>query len=226
MIGFRVHSHPGRVSGDLVQAFRALPVANVSDVMSRLHGGGPLLHARHDGTVLSGAAVTVRTRPGDNLMIHKALDIAEPGDVIVVDAGGDTTQAVVGELMVAHAIRRRLGGMVIYGAIRDAAAIAAGDFPVFSTAINHRGPYKDGPGEVNAPISLAGMIVAPGDLMLGDSDGVVCVPRDAAQAVHDAAVKKAAAEEKQMAQTVDGTLDRSRIDTVLAEKGCVLDERD
>jgi regulator of RNase E activity RraA len=206
-----------------VEAFRALPVANVSDVMGRLSGGGAGLRMRHGGGALSAPAVTVRTRPGDNLMIHKAIDIARPGDAIVVDAGGDLTNAVVGELMVAHAIRRGIAGFVINGAIRDAGAIRRGDFPVFAAGVSHRGPYKDGPGTVNAPIALSGMVVAAGDLILGDEDGVIAVPAGEARRVLDAAARKAAAEEKQMSETRAGTLDRSWVDRTLREKGCVVD---
>jgi regulator of RNase E activity RraA len=223
MIGFHVHAHPGRVSPEIVRAFHGLPVANVSDVMSRMAGGGPLLLPRHSGNAMAGPAVTVKTRPGDNLMIHKAIDIAQRGDIIVVDAGGDLTNAVIGELMVAHARFRGIAGMVIYGAIRDAGTIRKGDFPVFSIGITHCGPYKDGPGTVNAPIALNGMMVAPGDLVLGDEDGVVAVPKAHAKAICDAAVKKAAAEEKQMQQTLTGSMDRSWIDRTLREKGCVVE---
>ncbi len=91
-----------------------------------------------------GPAITVKSRPGDNLMVHKALDIAEPGDIVVVDASGDLTNAIIGELMVAHAIQRRLGGIVIFGAIRDSEELSAGSFPVFAAGVTHRGPYKDG----------------------------------------------------------------------------------
>jgi len=223
MIGFHVHAHPGRVSRQLADAFKELPVANVSDVMSRLAGGGPQLHARHSGGVLSGPALTVKTRPGDNLMIHKALDIAEPGDVIVVDADGDITNALIGELMVAHARYRKVAGMVIYGAIRDIGAIRAGDFPVFSTGISHRGPYRDGPGTVNASISLGGMIVSPGDLILGDDDGVVSIPKGEADAIHEAALEKAEAEDKHMQKTLIGALDRSWVDKTLRDKGCIIE---
>lgn len=223
MIGFHVHVHPGRVSAELVRAFRELPVANVSDVMSRLAGGGAKLQQRHGGGVLAGPAVTVKTRPGDNLMIHKAIDIAEPGDVIVVDADGDTTNAVIGELMVAHAKYRGIAGMIIHGAIRDADSIRQGDFPVFSSGVSHRGPYKDGPGTVNAVISLEGMIVSPGDLVLGDADGVVSIPKAEADAVLQSAIKKAAAEEKQMQQTLIGGMDRSWIDKTLRQKGCIVE---
>lgn len=223
MIGFHVHAHPSRVSPEIVKAFHGLPVANVSDVMSRMAGAGPLLLPRHGSGAMAGPAVTVKTRPGDNLMIHKAIDIAHPGDIIVVDADGDLTNAVIGELMVAHARYRGIAGMVIFGAIRDAGTIRQGDFPVFSTGISHRGPYKDGPGTVNATIALNGMVVAPGDLVLGDEDGVVAVPQAHAMAICEAAVKKAAAEEKQMQQTLTGSMDRSWIDKTLREKGCVVE---
>jgi regulator of RNase E activity RraA len=223
MIGFHVHAHPGRVSAALVRAFRDVPVANVSDVMSRLAGAGPALQQRHGSGVLAGPAVTVKTRAGDNLMIHKAIDIAQPGDIIVVDADGDTTNAVIGELMVAHAKYRGIAGMIIHGAIRDAGAIRQGDFPVFSTGISHRGPYKDGPGTVNAVISLGGMVVSPGDLMLGDADGVVSVPKGDAEAVLHAAIKKAEAEHKQMQETLIGGMDRSWVDRTLLAKGCIVE---
>lgn len=223
MIGFHVHAHPNRVSPEIIKAFAGLPVANVSDVMSRLAGAGPILLQRHGGGTMAGPAVTVKTRPGDNLMIHKAIDIAEPGDIIVVDADGDLSNALIGELMVAHARYRGLGGLVIYGAIRDVGVIAKGDFPVYAAGTNHRGPYKDGPGTVNAPIALCGMIVAPGDLILGDEDGVVAVPKAQAMEICEAAIKKAAAEAKQMQQTLTGSMDRSWIDRTLREKGCVVE---
>ena len=100
--------------------------------------------------------MTVKTRPGDNLMIHKALQLAKPGDVIVVDGGGDLTNALIGEIMIGDAIQRGLGDMVIYGAVRDSAWIAERDFPVFAAGVTHRGPYKDGPGEINVPIAVEG----------------------------------------------------------------------
>ncbi len=148
-IGFRIQAPARKSRAGLVAQFRECARGECE----RLHEPDafwrtvPAPHAC--GGVLAGPAVTVKTRPGDNLMIHKALDLAEPGDVVVVDGGGDLTNALIGELMIAHAIQRQLAGIVIYGAIRDAAAIRAGSFPVFATGIHHRGPYKDGPGEVN-----------------------------------------------------------------------------
>ena len=144
--------------------------------------------------MLSGAAFTVKTRPGDNLMIHKALLMAEPGDVIVVDGGGDLTNALVGELMLSHAMSIGVAGVVINGAVRDLGWIKANSFPVFAAGITHRGPYKDGPGEINVPISLAGMIIEPGDLVIGDDDGLLCVPFDHTDEVYRQAKAKNEAE--------------------------------
>ncbi len=223
MIGFRVCERKAVVPEEMIAAFREIPVANASDVMSRMTGGGADLRPRHAGGRLSGAALTVKTRPGDNLMIHKAIDMAGPGDVVIVDAGADNTNSLVGELMIAHATKRGLAGLVLNGAIRDAAWIAAQDMPVFSTGITHRGPYKDGPGEVNVAIAIAGMVVEPGDLVLGDDDGVLAIPREQAGDVLAAARKKAAAEEKQMNETLAGTLDRSWVDRVLKERNCVFE---
>ncbi|MCW3474658.1 RraA family protein [Limobrevibacterium gyesilva] len=220
--GFRIARRTRTVAPGLVTKFATVPVANVSDVMTRMTAGGAQLRPLHTGGGLAGPALTVKTRPGDNLMVHKAIDLAAPGDVIVVDAGGDLTNAIIGELMLAHAIRRGVGGFVIDGAVRDAAAIRAAHLPVFAAGVTHRGPYKDGPGEINLPIAINGMVVAPGDLILGDEDGVLCVPFDDCETVLAAALAKQAAELRQMAATQDGSIDRSWVDASLARLGCEL----
>ena len=220
MIGFRVYPRAEGVDPALVSKFRELPTANISDVMSRLSAGGAGLRPYHAGGPLCGSAFTVRTRPGDNLMIHKPLDMAHPGDILVVDGGGDVTNALVGELMLAHALKRGLGGIVLNGAIRDLDWIRKSDFPVYAAGVTHRGPYKDGPGAINVTVAFGGMVVRPGDLVLGDADGVVCVPREEAEAVYAAARKKADAEARQMAAIEAGTSDRSWIDAELARRNC------
>jgi Demethylmenaquinone methyltransferase len=166
-----------------------------------------------------GPAFTVKARPGDNLMIHKALHLAQPGDVIVVDGGGDLTNALMGELMVATAIKRGLGGIVLNGAIRDLDAIQAGTFAVYAAGVTHRGPYKDGPGEINVPIAIGGMVINPGDLMLGDADGLLCVPFDSAQYILDAALTKCAAEKVTVQEIAEGRLDTTWIDAQLERQG-------
>jgi len=219
-IGFRILPLTRRVPADMVAKFATLPVANVSDAMNRMAAGGASLRPMHGGGVLAGPAVTVKARPGDNLMLHKAIDIAEPGDVVVVDAGGDLTNALIGELMTAHAEYRGLAGIVIYGAIRDASAIREGKFPIFAAGISHRGPYKDGPGEVNVPIAIEGMVIMPGDLVLGDDDGLVCVAIDDAETVYAAASAKHAAETAQMEKIRRGENLRAWVDETLRRLKC------
>ena len=209
-----------KVGPDVVARFRERPVANVSDSMSRMTAGGPRLRPMHAGGVLAGPALPVKTRPGDNLMVHKAIGLAEPGDVVVVDAGGDLTNAIIGELMIAQMVKRGLGGIVINGAVRDSAAIRAGAYPVFAAGVTHRGPYKDGPGEINVPVAIDGMVIAPGDLVIGDDDGLLCVPYDQVERVHAAAVAKHAAETKQMAAIEAGAHDASWVDAALKRLGC------
>lgn len=210
-----------RVSPDLVRRFAALPTANVSDNMLRITASGARIRPYHAGGVMAGPAFTVKSRPGDNLMLHKALDLAQPGDVVIVDAGGDIANSLFGELMAAHAEARKLGGIVLNGAIRDCASIRQSRFPVFAAGVTHRGPYKDGPGEINVPIAIDGMVVEPGDLLLGDDDGVVCVPKAAAEAIYAASKAKHESEEKMLAAIRAGTSDRTWVDERLKEQGYV-----
>jgi regulator of RNase E activity RraA len=219
-LGYRIGQPQRRVSPELVERFRALPVANVSDAMARLSAAGPGLRPMHAGGTMAGPAFTVKTRPGDNLLVHKALDMALPGDIVVVDAGGDLTNAIIGELMSAYAEMRGIGGMVINGSIRDADALRASRFPVFAAGVTHRGPYKDGPGEINVAIAFDGMVIEAGDLMLGDADGLVSVPYDALETVCRDAEAKHAAENKQMAGYRAGSAgDRAWIDASLKRLG-------
>ncbi len=222
--GFRVLKRARQVSAEQVEGYRQVPVANVSDSMNRMTAGGVTLRPMHRSGVLAGPALTVKSRPGDNLMVHYALDIAQPGDVIVVDAGGDLTNAIIGELMVAYAIKKRLGGIVINGAIRDAASIAAGDFPVFAAGITHRGPYKDGPGEINVPIAINGMVIEPGDMIVGDDDGLLSIPFDEVDSVLNKASAKHAAETQQLLDIAEGNSDRRWVINSLKQKGCALPE--
>lgn len=176
MNGFRIVERTRKASQAQIAAYDDLPVANISDAMHRMSGGGAGLRPYHAGGYMAGAALTVKSRPGDNLMVHYALNIAEPGDVIVVDAGGDLTNAIVGELMLAFAAKKQVAGVVINGAVRDTRSIGKNRLPVYAAGVTHRGPYKDGPGEVNVPISIGGMVIEPGDLIVGDEDGFLCVP--------------------------------------------------
>ncbi|OWT63464.1 RraA family protein [Candidimonas nitroreducens] len=222
MIGFQILQRRRAVDTATAERFKQLPVANVSDNMARMYSGGAHLRPMHNGKPMSGPAITVRCRPGDNLLVHKALEVASAGDVIVVDAGGDLTNAIIGEIMVAYAKKRGLAGIVINGAIRDSEEIGRGDFPVFAAGVTHRGPYKDGPGEINVTVSLNGMTIEPGDLIIGDSDGILCVPFDMTTEVYQHTVKKHADEGKTLAEIDADRYDPSWVDARLRSLGCPL----
>jgi regulator of RNase E activity RraA len=225
MIGFSIQPIERRVSPDIVRKYRSLPVANISDCMSRLTGGGPRLRPYHAGGFLSGPAFTVKTRPGDNLMVHKALDIASPGDVVVVDAGGDLTNSIVGEIMITYAMKRGLAGLVINGSIRDSDAVRQMSFPLYAAGVTHRGPLKSGPGEIGRAIAFDGMVIEPGDLIVGDGDGVLCIAFDEVEEVYQAAAAKNKAEDKILADLkAGGSMDRAWVDTTLKQLGCKLPE--
>ena len=219
-IGFRILERSRKASSEYIERFKVLPVANVGDCMNRVFAGGAPLRPMHGAGVMAGPALTVKTASGDNLMIHKAIDLAEPGDIIVVDGNGDLTNALIGELMLTHAIKRGLGGFVINGAVRDADAFPRRGLPVYAAGVTHRGPYKNGPGEINTPIAIAGMVIEPGDLILGDCDGVLAVPFEHLDAVCQASEAKKAAEDQQMADFEAGTADRSWVDQALRAGGC------
>lgn len=222
MIGLRVLQRTQCIAERYVQAFSEIPVANVSDCMARMSAGGPRLRPMHKQGRIIGPALTVKTRPGDNLMIHKALEMVQPGDVLVVDGGGDLTNALVGELMTTYAAARQVAGFVINGAIRDLDVISEGSFPVYAAGVTHRGPYKDGPGEINVPIAIDGMVIRPGDLVMGDADGLLCVPMAEAEEILAAAINKVALEKKMMNDIRAGQLDQSWVDATLRRIGCGL----
>lgn len=170
---------------DIIEGFRNAPTSIISDNLARLPGAVGLKPYHRSGRLI-GTAFTVRTRPGDNLAIHRALELVGPGDVVVVDGGGDETRALVGEIMKNIAQWRKAEGYVIDGAIRDVAAFAGDDFPCFARAVIHRGPYKNGPGEINVPVTIGGSVISPGDIVVGDEDGVVSFPASGAVALLEA----------------------------------------
>ena len=215
----RILDIPKRPDARLVAELAKMVTPHLSDSMERLYAGGPQLRPMHKGGKLAGPAYTVKTTPGDNLLVHKALDTAQRGDVIVVDAGGVCENAIIGELMMSRARQRGVAGIVIWGAIRDSAEIAAGSYPVYAAGVTHRGPYKNGPGEINVPINMAGMPVNPGDIIIGDADGLVAVPQEQAERILKSAQGILAKETAAMKEIEAGTVDRSWVDKSLREKG-------
>lgn len=178
----RVYKDFPRPARELVERFRHIPVANIDDCMGRLA-------AVHESikpigkSGLVGPALTVKVPAGDNLMMHYAMDLVQEGDVLVIDAGGYTGRAIFGELMVNYLLTKRLAGIIIDGAIRDSAEIAATGLPVYARGVTPNGPWKNGPSEVNTPVQVGGCTVNPGDIVVADSDGVLFVPQAEAEAV-------------------------------------------
>jgi len=215
----RILDIPKRPDPRLVAELGKMVTPHLSDSMERLYAGGHQLRPMHKEGKLAGPAFTVRTAAGDNLLVHKALDTAQRGDVIVVDAGGWLENAIIGELMMSRARQRGVAGIVIWGAIRDSAEIAAGTYPVYAAGVTHRGPYKNGPGEINVPVVLGGMPVNPGDIIVGDADGLVAIPQEQAERVLASAKSILEKETASMKQILAGTVDRSWVDKALKEKG-------
>ncbi|TXN76397.1 RraA family protein [Methylobacterium sp. WL18] len=184
--------------------FAGVATAVISDNLDRLPGALGL-RPFHKGGIMAGPAFTIRTAAGDNQAIHRALDAFRPGDVLMIDGGGDTTRALVGEIIAEIAQSRGAAGIVIDGAVRDAAVLARSDFPVFARTAIHRGPYKNGPGQLGKPVSIGGMVVQPGDIVVGDEDGVVAFPPDLADALIRAVREQEAKEEAILRSVRDGT---------------------
>lgn len=209
-----VHEEAPTIDRERVAALGRLPTAALSDSMERL-SGAPGLLPRTGARRLVGPALTVRTAPGDNVVVHKALDLARPGDVVVVDAGGHCDRAIVGGLICRYAKSLGVAGLVVDGAVRDVAELESLGLPVFARAVSHLGPYKNGPGEIRGPVSVAGMPVAQGDLVVGDEDGVVVVPRRRLEEVM-AAAEALVESERAAVEAIDaGRWDRAWVDAAL-----------
>jgi len=216
-LGFRIITDVPHPPSDLVEAFRGKAAPNVADAMGRFHFMDPGIVCR-TGLPLCGVAVTVNARPGDNLMVHKALQVAGPGDVVVVATNGNTTSAVFGELMGHSAVGAKLGGIVVDGAIRDVEGLKALGFPAFSRTVTPGGCDKDGPGEINVPIACGNTVVMPGDILVGDVDGVAVVPREDADEVLELVRALVERERKRIDDIKSGGLFKAQIDEALRAK--------
>lgn len=218
-VGCKIIKDFDRPDRALVEAFRGLPVANIDDCMNRTAAIDGAIKPLNK-TPLLGTAFTVRVPEGDNLMFHKAMDLAKPGDVIVIDAGANTKRAIFGEIMATYCKTRGIAGLIVDGAIRDADALEHMDFPVYARAKTPNGPYKNGPGEINVPVNIGGRIICPGDIVLGDYDGVIVIkPENAAELA--AAAKGIEVKEAKIMETMakDGSYSRPWVDELIASLG-------
>jgi len=219
-IGFRIFTERPRPDPGLVAQFKGLATPNLADAMGRFHFMDPGIQMR-SGQTLCGCALTVIERPGDNLMVHKAMEMARPGDVIVVNTCGNTTSAVFGELMGHTAIATGIAGLVVDGAIRDTVGLTDLRFPAFSRAVSPGACDKDGPGEINVPIACGNTVVMPGDILVGDADGVVVVPLAEAEQVLALVKALQEREKKRVAEIHSGKMFKNEINETLRAKGVI-----
>ncbi len=220
-IGMRIYTEFVRPSKEMIESFKGLPTSVIADNMNRMYCMNSKIKSMNQAPLI-GSAFTIKTRPGDNLLVHKAIDLAKKGDILVVDAQGDLTNAIIGELMVLWAKKKGLGGFIIDGAIRDSDSIATIDFPVYAAGISPNGPYKDGPGEINVPVVCGGLVVRPGDIIVGDQDGVVVIqPQDAPDLLTQAK-NKLAQEQQTMKEIEDLNWNRDWIDSELHRKNTTI----
>lgn len=176
--GFRVRRRIPRPAPADIEKLRGFSSADLSDALNRMYAVGSEIRLVAGTPELIGPACTVRVYPGDNLMVHKSLDIALPGDVLVIDGGVRVNNGLVGGLIAAKARHRGIAGIVVDGLVRDHAELLQIGLPIFSRGITAQGPLHRGPGEINFAVTCGGVVVHPGDLVRGDSDGVAVVPRD------------------------------------------------
>lgn len=195
-------------------AFAHVVTPHLSDNMSRNIGVKGLQRINKNGKLI-GTALTVKVRGGDNLLVYKAMTMIQPGHVLVIDAQGDENNAVIGELIKLDCVRRGCVGFVVDGAIRDVASFE--NTPCYARSITHKGPFKNGPGEINTPVCVGGQVISPGDILVGDEDGVVCFAHEYKESLLSLAAGHAEKEEQVKRQIAAG--DASWYTALLQEKG-------
>ncbi len=217
--GFRVREEISRPPADVVRAFADFDSPEVSDFMNRLYTMSSDIQAMtSDSPKVVGPACTVKVFPGDNLMVHKVLDVANPGDVVVIDSKSST--AALGDLISTKAKHRGIAGFIVDGLIRDLPDIKAlGDFPVFAKGFTPIGPLHRGPGEINYPIAAGGIVVEPGDIVVADENGVVVVPQDFSVELLGQLQSREAAAKAYSDAVARGEFDNKWVDTILEEGG-------
>lgn len=223
--GFRLRHEIERPDSNLIAGFADFDTPAISDLMNRLYTMVPAIrNLTAENLRILGPACTVKTFPGDNLMVHKSLDIAKPGDVIVVDASASSLTAVLGDLVSTKARHRAIAGFVVDGYIRDLPAIRAlADFPVFARGVTPIGPLHRGPGEINFPVSAGGIVVQPGDLIVGDLNGVVVVPRGIIEELLRRLQTRAEAEAAYVASVARGDFSNAWVDALLEESNVAVE---
>lgn len=218
--GFRVRHHFPRLHNDIIEGFREFETPDISDILNRLYTMSSDIHNVVNDAPLVGLACTVKVYPGDNLMVHKALDIAQPGDIIVVDAGGYTANAVFGDLVARKAKHRGIAGFIIDGLTRDLPGLKHVNLPVYAKGVTPIGPLHRGPGEVNYSISCGGIVVNPGDLIAADANGITVVRKEFAHDTLERLRSRHDALREYIAAVEQGNFSNDWVDRELRKAGC------
>ncbi|HYL73064.1 MAG TPA: 4-carboxy-4-hydroxy-2-oxoadipate aldolase/oxaloacetate decarboxylase [Bryobacteraceae bacterium] len=213
--GFRVHAPWRRPDVALLAAFGTASSAQIADCMSRLGGMDSGIRPVWASPRVIGSALTVWCHSGDNLMLHKALSLAAPGDIVVMNTQGNMANAGFGELIATSAVKMGIRAVIVDGMVRDTEALEALRLPVYSRGLCPNGCNKDGAGEVGAIVACGGVAVRPGDVIVADRDGVTVVPLDDAAEVAALAVAQVEREQKRLAEIANGVLVRPEIDESL-----------
>lgn len=216
-IGRRIYLNIKRPDPELVAQFRGIPSSNIGDTMERLSCTNASLRPLNNA-VMAGVAFTVKCPAGDNLMMHRAMDLARPGDILVVDGMGAMDRSLAGEIMVRYCISRGFAGVVAEGCMRDSDAIREMNFPVYCKGITPQGPYKNGPGEINVPVCAGGQVILPGDILVGDRDGIAVIHPEDAKEVLEAVKKKFAMETEKIGNYKDGNVDYDKHQALYREQ--------
>lgn len=220
--GFMIRTDFPRLPRDLIEQFREFETADVSDVLNRLYAMDGAIRNQVNDMELLGTACTVKVYPGDNLMVHKALDIAKPGDIVVVDCSGAMSNAVLGDLVANKSVHRGIAGYVIDGLIRDLDGIKETGLPVFARGVTPFGPLHRGPGEINTPISCGGIVVNPGDIIKADTTGIAVIPRDFATEILARLQSSKARLAEYVSSVKRGDFSNAWVDEQLRENGCTI----
>ncbi len=226
-MGFRYRTDFFRPDDNVIRTYQDLMedtgclTGNVGDCIGRAAAMHFRVKPLAKGMKMVGPALTVKTAPTDNLMIHKALALAKPGDVIVIDGGGEISWGLLGFLMVSTARKIGVAGIVVDGAVRDVEEISRVGFPIFAVGASPNGPFKEGPGEVNFSIQCAGQLVKPGDVIVADDDGVVVVPQEVAPQTVEKVSAVIDRETKRLKEIEAGVTARPGLDELLARKGLI-----
>jgi len=213
-----------RADAAVVDALAAHGVATVHEAMGRTGLAGPDIRPIQDGARIAGTAVTIVQAPGDNLMIHAAVEQCRPGDVLVITTTSPSTDGAFGDLFATALQARGVRGMLTTGGVRDIADLRGMGFPVWSRDVHAQGTVKATPGSVNVPVVFDGVVVAPGDVVIADDDGVVVVPRlraEEALAAADARVAKEAADREAYGSGRELSLDRKGLRPLLEQLGVI-----